>query len=399
MRHDPAFDEWIEKARRMPIARALDRVGGAHGISAKTRYVGPCPGCGGTDRFSLNLRKNIFWCRKSETGGDAIALASHVLGLEFLAAIEELTGEPPPGRATSEEDRAFRRKRVAEMEARRKAEAEQAGRDANQYREREIYKAHRIWTLAEKLEGSHAEAYLRHRGIEAGPGAKLRCIYGLPYWNWVGEERKIVHRGPAMVAAIQGRDGRFIGCHLTYIDPKLATASGKAEIVHPETGELLDAKKVRGSQKGGHIHLGVDEGAAAMVLGEGIETVLTVKAALRMAGDCRPLLWWSGVNLGNIGGKAKDSVAHPVATFTDARGHVRRRKVAGPEPVMDDPDCVRPPDGITETFLLGDGDSDHFATENVLKRYAARWAQQGHTTRAAWAEAGSDFNDMWRVRA
>jgi hypothetical protein len=65
LNRDPAFEEWIEEARAMPIGKALDIVAPHHAISRRTRFVGPCPGCGGTDRFSLNLKKNIFWCRKS----------------------------------------------------------------------------------------------------------------------------------------------------------------------------------------------------------------------------------------------------------------------------------------------------------------------------------------------
>ena len=41
----------------MPIGRALDIVAPHHAISRKTRFVGPCPGCGGTDRFSININK------------------------------------------------------------------------------------------------------------------------------------------------------------------------------------------------------------------------------------------------------------------------------------------------------------------------------------------------------
>ena len=34
---------------------------------------GPCPVCGGTDRFSINIRKQVFRCRVCNIGGDVIA--------------------------------------------------------------------------------------------------------------------------------------------------------------------------------------------------------------------------------------------------------------------------------------------------------------------------------------
>lgn len=397
---DPAFEEWIEEARGLPIGKALDLVAPHHAISRKTRFVGPCPGCGGVDRFSLNLRKNIFWCRKSAEGGDAIALARHVLSCDFLEAVEALTGRPAPGRAVSEEERQQRARRVAEIEARRKVEAETAAAADNEFRSREIARAHKIWRSAGRLASSMAEAYLRHRGLAAPAGAKLRAAADLPYWHNIGGEWRSIYSGPALVAAIQGRDDRFIGCHITWIDPALASASGKATIAHPETGEILDAKKVRGSQKGGHIHLGGDRDTARrFVVGEGIETVLSVHcveaAAARTAGS----LYWSSVNLHNLGGKSAGSVPHPHLTLTDSKGRTRAQRVPGPVPDFSDTSVLAPPDDAREILLLGDGDSEHFTTRNVLLRFAARWQRPGRQIRAAWAEEGQDFNDMLRGAA
>jgi hypothetical protein len=52
-----------------------------------TDLVGPCPKCGGRDRFSVNVRKNIWNCRGCGRGGDAIALARHIAGLSFAEAL------------------------------------------------------------------------------------------------------------------------------------------------------------------------------------------------------------------------------------------------------------------------------------------------------------------------
>ena len=104
------------------------------------------------------------------------------------------------------------------------------------------------------------------------------------------------------------------------------------------------------------------------------------------------------MNLGNIGGRAAASIAHPSDTITDRAGRTRRRIVPGPVPDLDDINCLEPPRTARDILLLGDGDSDHFATANVLKRFAARWGD-GRAIRAAWADSGSDFNDMLRGAA
>lgn len=395
---DPAFEEWIEEARALPIARALDLVAPSHSISRKTRFIGPCPGCGGVDRFSLNMKKNIFWCRKSAEGGDAISLARHIRSCDFLEAVEILTGRPAPGRTVSEEEKRERAARVVEIEARRKAESERLAAEENEFRSREIERARKIWKAAGKIEGSAAEAYLRHRGLVAFPGAKLRAVSDLPYWHNIGGEWRSIYSGPAMVAAIQGRDGRFIGCHITWIDPALQTASGKACIAHPETGEILDAKKVRGSQKGGHIKLG-GAGLHRLVVGEGIETVLSVELAESTFERAASTFYWSSVNLHNLGGKSAGSVQHPSLTLTDSKGRTRAQRVPGPVPDLSDIAVLEPPEEVRDILLLGDGDSEHFTTRNVLLRFAARWQRPHRTIRAAWADAGADFNDMLRGAA
>src|SRR3984957_9886651 len=57
---------------------------------------GPCPLCGGRDRFSINIRKQVFNCRGCAASGDVIALVRFLDGCGFLEALEYLTGERAP---------------------------------------------------------------------------------------------------------------------------------------------------------------------------------------------------------------------------------------------------------------------------------------------------------------
>lgn len=403
MRGNAEFDRWADEARGVAVADALDRF--PHQLKrVGAELVGPCPACGGRDRFSVNRAKNVWHCRRSAKGGDAIALVEYLSGCDFIGACEQLTGRPPPtGEKGKGPDEALIARRRAEAVQREQARE----RDANQFRTREIARAHEIWAAAGPIRDSIAERYLKHRGLTSPPGAKLRSCAALQYWHFVGGQWTVIHRGPAMVAAIADANQRFIGCHCTWIDPRVIpgldpgtkfAGNGKAEIAHPETGELLPAKKVRGSAKGGHIALGGAYRPLRLIVGEGIETVLAVRAALAGAGaDLDGTSFWASVSLGNIGGRAVESVSHPNLTRTDSKGRVRRLRVPGPVPDLEDADVLLPPIDCQSIVLLGDGDSDRFTTECVLRRGAARWQQPGRVIRMAWADEGSDFNDMWQA--
>jgi Protein of unknown function (DUF3631)/CHC2 zinc finger len=58
--------------------------------------AGPCPKCGGDDRFSISKAKQVFNCRGCGIGGDVIKLVVHLDDVDFVTACKTLTGEPPP---------------------------------------------------------------------------------------------------------------------------------------------------------------------------------------------------------------------------------------------------------------------------------------------------------------
>lgn len=383
----------VARARRTRIMDELERRGVKLRRSG-AEMVGPCPACGGEDRFAVNLRKNVFHCRKAGAGGDAIAMVQYIDGCDFLRAVELLTGEDTT-----------RARPCAPARPARDRDAED-----NEYRRREIARAREIWEAAG--ERQVADAYLRHRGITAPRGAKIRGASAVPFFARVGEESRsrVIYEGPAVVAAIVDGRGRFCGCHITWIDPRLLIAGfagadpkGKAVIVNPETGEIETPKKIRGSAGGGHIPLGGPEAPARLVVGEGYETTLSVLAVM-LADEGEALLascaFWSALSLGNLGGRALASVRHPTLKRTDSAGRVRAVMVPGPYPKLDQAKpSLMPPASATDILTLGDGDSDRFATAMDHARAAARWAAPGRTVRTAWADDGTDFNEMWLAAA
>ena len=89
------WDAWVARARAVPI----EDEAASRGIKLKgrgTHRAGPCPVCGGVDRFSLNIKKQVFHCRGCKRAGNTIALVEFCEGVDFTRACEILTGEPPP---------------------------------------------------------------------------------------------------------------------------------------------------------------------------------------------------------------------------------------------------------------------------------------------------------------
>lgn len=383
----------------------------------KGEFVGPCPICSDdpqsktAGRFECDADKWV--CAVCADGGDVIALVMRREGVDFAGAIERLGGgraevitpeiaerrglqafqrlgvaaDMPPAFPDGYDDRL----RAAYVEGWRKA-ARRANYAA-MARERERTRLHAFWRETAPLaqaEGLHH--YFRSRGLDLPPDrARLGWHPSMPYFADGREhEPLLIHRGPAMLAPILAPDGRFSGLHITWLDPR--TPKGKAELRHPVTGEALPAKKVRGSKAGGYLDLGGAPAASArrMIAGEGIETVLAVYSALRRAGrDLSATMLRAGVDLGNLAGRAVETVDHPELKT----GNGRPQRVPGLEPDLASP-AMPVPDEIDDLVLLGDGDSDPFLTRMAMERAAARHARPGRLVRIRFAPAGQDFNDM-----
>jgi hypothetical protein len=93
---DPAFDVWFAQARAVPLEQIIQQ----RNIKLKRQgveLIGPCPKCGGEDRFGVNLREQLYNCRKCGAGGHGgIDLVAWLDGTEPIPAAEYLNGEPPP---------------------------------------------------------------------------------------------------------------------------------------------------------------------------------------------------------------------------------------------------------------------------------------------------------------
>ena len=345
-------------------------------------WVGPCPLCSRDPNkktaTKFKATEQRWMCAACMDGGDVIELVRKVEGKDFSSAVEWLGG-------VQEIDQAEADRRKAERDA-KALEAEKA---AAEFRERERGTLYEAWTRAKRpIEGTSVERYLALRGIDGGPVGALRCIEQMPYYDSGKKNAATVHRGPAMLAAFM-RDGKFSGLHITWLD--LAQPNGKLKLLG-DAGEEFPAKKMRGSKSGALIKLAGPKEVTQVFVGEGIETVLSVWCALNdqaqlEEGDA----FYVAGDLGNLGGRARESVPHPALKTEQGR----TRRVPGPWP--DDSDGIALTASVKRVVLLGDGDSDAFTTRCALARASARLALDGREVVVAMAPAGNDFNDIWRA--
>ena len=123
--------------------------------------------------------------------------------------------------------------------------------------------ARRLWQHCKPLRNTHAEAYLRARGIAPRPLPALRYHPALRY-----REGENVRNLPALVAAVTALDGALLGVQRTWLD---ARTPAKASIPSP--------RKALGTIHGLTVRL-APHPSGALVVGEGIETVLSILTAV-----------------------------------------------------------------------------------------------------------------------
>jgi hypothetical protein len=244
-------------------------------------YAGPCPTCGGTDRFGVNVRKQVWNCRGCGKGGDVIALVQQVEGLPFQAAVEILTGEQ------------IERERTRLPEA-PKRQLEPDDKRIHDFR-RKI--AARIVSEIVPLIGTPGETYLCDvRKIDAPPIADvLNSTYAIG-WH------------PSVLFREDGHDldGQRIGAIIgILVDPISAEPTGAISRTYLHEGRKVGkAKSLAGS---GVVQLSADDEVLQGIhIAEGLETALDM-----MARGFRPM--WS---CGSAAMMAKFPVLNAIESIT-----------------------------------------------------------------------------------
>ena len=125
--------------------------------------------------------------------------------------------------------------------------------------------ARNLWDRCGPIDATHAEAYLKARAIRRCRFPALRFHPALPYRSDDGGWRRF----PALVGAVTGGDGALAGVHRTWLDP---ARPAKAPVPRP--------RKALGRVYGLAVRFGDTDAASTLLVGEGIETVLSLVTVL-----------------------------------------------------------------------------------------------------------------------
>src|SRR3984893_12218303 len=229
---------YLDQLRNRERLSGLVSRGGIKLLCRQREFVGLCPfPRERTPSFTVVDEKHFFHCFGCGAHGDEFGFVMRVYNLDFAAAVAKvadgLGGEIPftdraplPGKQPNYSEREERTRCIA----------------------------WRLWTAARDPRGTPVERYLHIRGLELPPAPVLR--FASCCWN-----RETGLELPAMVARVDGADGKFTAVHRTWLLPD---GSGKAALREP--------KWSLGPTKGAAVRLARAE--QALIAAEGIETTL-----------------------------------------------------------------------------------------------------------------------------
>ena len=125
--------------------------------------------------------------------------------------------------------------------------------------------ARNLWQRCRPIENTHGEAYLHARAIRTCRFPALRFHASLAYRDDTGRWRRL----PALVAAVTDNDGHLEGVQRTWLDPH-----------RPAMANIDRPRKALGHIHGRAVRLGEFHCGDTLLVGEGIETILSLVTAL-----------------------------------------------------------------------------------------------------------------------
>lgn len=260
-------EDELDQARAVPVLEIAER----HGARLKRtghELVGPCPQCGGVDRFAIRLDKNIWNCRVCAKGGDAIALERHLSGCSFPDAVRALIGKDAGTTRRREPTPDEIKARAAREAERRRAEAAEQARKASS--------AAKIIARRQPIAGTAGEAYLRDvRKINVGNWAIKRALEDVETLGWV--ERVFFRQEDPLKPGHQ-LNAQWLGAIIGILtDPVTGAPTGGITRTFIHQGrKVCRAMSLGGVGQLGVIRLSLDDEVETGLHGcEGIESALS----------------------------------------------------------------------------------------------------------------------------
>jgi putative DNA primase/helicase len=226
----------------------------------RIKKPGPCPACGGTDRFTFDNRtgKGDFFCRGCGAG-DGFTLLMKLHGWPFAEARRRVIAAAGLTAHPADRDAA---------PAGRHPESGHAQTwSPNATGFRSARPTSRVWTLlrtsCDVVDCLDALAYLDSRKLWPLPAdCTLRAHPSVEYWD-AGQR---LGRYAALIAVVHDADGEVVTAHVTYLAAgRKLEAQAPRKLLSPLTGRL-----------GCAVHL-VPPSDDCMGIAEGIETALSAE--------------------------------------------------------------------------------------------------------------------------
>jgi hypothetical protein len=260
-------EDELHQARAVPVLEIAER----HGAKLKksgAEWLGPCPRCGGVDRFAILPAKNLWNCRGCGTGGGPIDLEWHLSGGTFVDAVRILIGRDagtPNRRPPTPEEIKAREAREAE---RRQVEAEEQARNASSVA--------KIIGRTQPIIGTPGEVYLRDvRRIDVSHWAICRVLENVETLGWC---ERTYFRQPDPSKPGHQLHGQWLGAIIAILsDPVTSQPTGGITRTFLHQGR----KVCRAMTLGGVGRLGIirltpdDEVETGLHICEGIESAMS----------------------------------------------------------------------------------------------------------------------------
>jgi putative DNA primase/helicase len=252
-------EDELHQARSVSVVEIAQR----HGAKLRREgreWIGPCPHCGGVDRFALWPAKSLWHCRGCGTGGDPIKLEMHLSGRRFFDAVRTLIGKDVGATRRTPEEIAARQTREAE---RRREEAEEAARNASSVA--------KILARLQPVVGTPGETYLRDiRKLDTDHWAIRRALEDIETLGWC--ERTFFRQDGHEL------DGQMLGAIVAILtDPVSGARTGGITRTYFCGGaKVCRAKSLGGVGRLGVVRLSFDDEVATGLHGcEGLESALS----------------------------------------------------------------------------------------------------------------------------
>ena len=223
---------------------------------------GPCPNCGGKDRFRFDNKngQGTFICNKCGAG-NGIKLLQLYRGISYseaLKMVSEVLGETPYVSGPKHICSILSDISLVKQNPQHHLNMEKRRRYLN-----------RIWSQTKPVvAGDPVDSYLKARGITLSYFPSVLRFH--PELSYYDDENKLVSKFPAMLALVQNNENQCVTIHRTYLGDKC-----KADVSKPKK---LMSPINPGASKGAAIKL-FEPTSGRLALAEGIETAFCFNAA------------------------------------------------------------------------------------------------------------------------